>query len=157
MLLEIVYIIILIVSILFITPKKYMNKVLTTKQANRIQLYKTLLKLFLKTCTFMAFQRFSHKNVIRVAKNTYNVSFAIGSNLYTIQIKCKGGPSNVIQIIDENDNDITDIISPFINFSENTEIIIPTLESLGYKSATYNMATGDELERIGSDSIITEI
>ena len=157
MLLEIVYIIILIISLLYVTPRHYMKKILSKRRTNRIQLYKSLLNLFAKTCVYMFFQRFSHKNVKRISKNTYNISFTIGGNLYTLQIKCKGGPSNVIQIIDDQDNDITDILSPFINFSENVDIVIPNLESLGYKSATYNMATGDEIERIGSDPVITEI
>ena len=57
-----------------------------------------------------------NKNVENIGKNKYQVQFCIGGKIYKIIIKHQKGPSNILQIVDNNDNDITNKIEPYLIF-----------------------------------------
>ena len=102
----------------------------------------------IKLCYNYAYIRFFswvNKNVIKkIDKNTYEISFVIGSKVYKIFVNHSREPSDILQIIDENNEDVTDIYEPFFNYTyipispdkfghETIEIMYSDGESKEYK------------------------
>ena len=57
-------------------------------------------------------------------------------------IEVKRGPSSILQVIDENEEDITDKVDSYLNYND---IIIKKMSpvDLGYENLTINMSNGD--------------
>ena len=57
-------------------------------------------------------------------------------------IEVKRGPSSVLQVIDENEEDITDKVESYLNYND---LIIKKMSpvDLGYENLTINMSNGD--------------
>ena len=87
--------------------------------------------------------------VKKIQGNKYEVSFTIGSKIYKCIVKHSKMPSDILQIIDGNDNDITDQFEPFINF--NCEKVTPGI--LGYENIDCVDSEGD-IVKFSKDEVI---
>tara|TARA_B100000401_G_scaffold436879_1_gene381223 strand:+ start:2137 stop:2634 length:498 start_codon:yes stop_codon:yes gene_type:complete len=83
-----------------------------------------------------------NNSVIKLDKNKYLVQFCIKGKWYKEIIHAKSGPSSIVQIIDEDENDVTDEVEPYWNWlsCSNSDIDIKYLQ---YNSLTFNMDDGD--------------
>lgn len=95
------------------------------------KMFSTVCWLLWTTFWLMISQKLN-KNVTMIGKNKYKVTFAIGGKLYTTIIKHNKGPSPILQAIDDDQNDITQVIEPYVIF--NTEKITPG--DLGYNNVS---------------------
>tara|TARA_B100000900_G_scaffold375068_1_gene356770 strand:- start:241 stop:735 length:495 start_codon:yes stop_codon:yes gene_type:complete len=83
-----------------------------------------------------------NNSVIKLDKNKYLVQFCIKGKWYKQIIHAKSGPSVIVQIIDENENDVTEEVEPFWNWlsCSNTDIDVKYLK---YNTLMFNMDDGD--------------
>ena len=97
-------------------------------------------------------QRFVYKNVKKVDKNKYELFFAIEGKIYRVVLNHRRGPSHILQIIDNDDNDITNKLEPYFNTSMNiiTEFT-PTY--FGYDNLTIETVCGTEKTFKGDEII----
>lgn len=54
----------------------------------------------------------------KYGRNNYELSYVINDNLYKIIIRSRRGPPKILAVIDENNNDISDIVRPYMGPNE---------------------------------------
>jgi hypothetical protein len=86
-----------------------------------------------------------NKSVKRIDGNTFEVSYVVSGKLYRMIVKPKRGPSPVIQISNENQEDVTDQVLPFMgptyNWHGNTTF---SPNFFNYQSLIFEFADGSE-------------
>ena len=109
-----------IMYIFFTNIYKYYSLYKNFKNVTKMSCFSIINKC-IKLCYNYAYIRFFswvNKNVIKkIDKNTYEISFVIGSKVYKIFVNHSREPSDILQIIDENNEDVTDIYEPFFNYT----------------------------------------
>ena len=93
--------------------------------------------------------------VIKIGKNKYEINYVIGNKLYKFHTKIKRGPSTVLQIIDEDYNDVTKLVKPYLGPNRDFHKIQYTPELLNFDELVFQMSTGEEI--IFSKSQIIEL
>ena len=101
------------------------------------------------TTAWLMLSQWLNSNVILIGKNRYMVIFAIGGKRYATIIKHQTGPSPVLQVIDNGENDITNIIEPYVLFK--SQNITPG--DVGYDSITIMSQDGTDIEYRKNDVI----
>jgi Family of unknown function (DUF5772) len=98
------------------------------------------------------------KNVECVGKNEYDIHYVLGSRLYKIRVYNRKGPvsKNVLQVIDENQKDVTNEVSPYLGPLEDWHGQFYCPSRLHHESLTFNLSDGscktfqkDEAIRVG--------
>ena len=109
--------------------------------------FKILIKAMLLLCRIMLLKCIAYfdPRVIKLEKNKYEINYVIGNKLYKFQTKIKRGPSMVLQVIDGEYNDITELIKPYIGPNRDFHNIKYTPESLNFNELVFQLATGDEI------------
>ena len=79
-------------------------------------------------------------NIKHFQDNIYTVEFVIGGKIYKIFIQHDKNPSNILQIIDQSNQDLTNELSPIFN----VKIITPTLEDLNLSELTIMDSMGED-------------
>jgi hypothetical protein len=101
------------------------------------------IKIISQVIWLTVIQRFVYKNVKKIDKNKYELFFAIEGKIYRVVVNHKRGPSHILQIIDANDNDITNKLEPYFNTSMNI-IDEFTPNYFGYDTLTIETVCGTE-------------
>lgn len=94
----------------------------------------------------MIYQKIA-KNVEIVNKNEYDIHYVLGSQFYKMRISCLKGPKskNVLQIIDQDDNDVTVDVVRYMGPNEDWHGIVYTPFRLKYDQLTFNMSNGTSI------------
>ena len=96
-------------------------------------------------------------NVVKQGRNKFKVSYVVGGKLYTMIVVPVRGPAPVIQIIDDNADDVTDKILPYMgpryDWHGNDLDFSSVFDS---KELTFNMATGDIISCSKSSEFLSD-
>lgn len=102
------------------------------------------IKIFFKVIYISLLQKFS-KNLIKINKNTYELSYSVNGKFFKYRFKIEKGPSKILQIIDNNNNDVTSKIFPYLgpqyDFHQNKY----TPKDFNHSELTFNLFDGHEL------------
>jgi hypothetical protein len=91
--------------------------------------------------------------MVKINKNTYQLTYVINGQLYKLIVKTRKGPKNVILATDENDEDITDIIHSYMGPCENFHGDTITPEFFGKNKITLNLSSGEDKTFDKTDAI----
>jgi hypothetical protein len=83
----------------------------TEKSKHRIFLVS--IKLVLHTI-YVSFLQYINNSVRKLDRRTYEISYVIEGRLYRMIVRPRRGPSPILQIINENDEDLTDRVLPYM-------------------------------------------
>ena len=114
----------------------------------RFQYYKNVITItwvcmcILTKTFYISDLQWFNKSVVRIDKNTYEITYAIGGNLYKFQVKPKRGPKLLIQALDENDADVTSQIQVWLGPYENCHGTAITPAFFGKKELVLSLSTG---------------
>ena len=135
---------------------KMLGNVVSTATGNPSKL-----KLIYITCSvifkaiWITFMNKLHKNVKKIGRNLFEVKYCLNGRQVIFVIEVKRGPSSILQVIDENEEDITDKVDSYLNYND---IIIKKMSpvDLGYENLTINMSNGDVKTFDQEEKIILE-
>jgi hypothetical protein len=119
---------------------------------------KSILRVFWSTLTiiftimYISICQKLNKTVIKVDRNYHEITHVINGKLVRILIKTPKGPRNILQIIDQKDEDVTEEIESYFL----TKPIFLTPKYLGYKNLAFNMDNGDTFDFDFDDTITFE-
>lgn len=86
-----------------------------------------------------------NKSIKKIDNNTYELSYAVNGKIYKMIIIPNRGPSSVLQVIDDNNDDITDFILPYLGPKENWHGFRGFTPSFfKRKSLTFNMMSTEK-------------
>ena len=106
--------------------------------------------LLWQACLMMISQ-WLNNTVVLIGKNKYEIRFCIGGKIYKTIVKHRIGPSPILQVVDQDDNDITHVVEPYMLF--NTNEISPG--DLSYNNITIMYSDGTDVRYNRSDILIT--
>ena len=144
---------------LYTSTKEKINRLITLKRKLNeqnikvSQIIKTVLLTIYIVCKHSLLQKLN-KSVEKIDKNTYEITYTIGARLYKFRTKTQKGMSNILQIIDSENNDVTEIIEPYIGPHRDFHNFEYTPHSLSYKTLTFNFNDGESTTFQENDKIL---
>ena len=140
------------------TLKDRYNKIKSLNQLVSSQ-YKNVFVIFwvsfyiIMQAMYIKFLQLVNKSMVKINKNTYQLTYVINGQLYKLIVKTRKGPKNVILATDENDEDITDIIHSYMGPCENFHGDTITPEFFGKNKITLNLSSGEDKTFDKTDAI----
>lgn len=95
-----------------------------------------------------------NKSLIHINNNIYDIQYVVKGQLYKIRFKVPISPSLILLITDEDNNDVTNDILPYIGPDNNFHGIKYTPKSFNKKKLIFETINGDELTFSEDDTII---
>ena len=98
-----------------------------------------------------------NKTVVQIDKKTYEVRYVISGRPYIMRVKPKRGPNrSVLQVLDNEDEDITDTIQMYLGPEENFHGIRYTPSFFQKEKMFFELGDGRKLEFEENDNIDLE-
>lgn len=122
---------------------KFLNSVIPMNYSDFCYFCWYAVVMFFKVM-YVNFIQYMNNSVRIVGKNTYEISYIINGKLYKMIVNVQRGPSPVLQISDENLEDITDEILPYLGPSNNWHERKFCSIDFDKKSLTFELSNGEE-------------
>lgn len=123
---------------------KQLNGLISSQYNNVFYLVWCGLVLASKAMYLSALQYFNN-SVKRINKNTYEISYLVNGRVYKMLVTPIRGPSRVLQVSDENNEDITDLVVPFLGPRNDWHGRKFTSKDFKRKTLTFELGNGEEL------------
>jgi len=120
--------------------KKLTNLVATTEK-NSICVFFVSSKIIFYAL-YIAFLQYMNSTVRRIDRKTYEVTYVINGKIYKMNVKPKAGPSPIVRVSDELNNDVTSKILPYIGPEYNWHENKFTPVFFGFHSLTFLLSNG---------------
>ena len=119
----------------------------------KMRVYYTCLILIFTHLYMTAFQ-YLNKSIVKINKNTYELTYFLNGNTYKMFIKTNLGPQpKIIQALDSADDDITDKLRPYLGPGGNFHGLKYKPKDFNITSLTLNMGDTRELAFSQNDEI----
>lgn len=119
----------------------------------RLRVYYTCLCMIIHHIYISSFQ-FFNKSIVKLNKNTYELTYMLNNNIYKIFIKTSIGPQpKIIQALNDVDHDITDSILPYLGPGGNFHGLKYKPADFNIKILTLNMSDARELTFTANEEI----
>ena len=115
-----------------------LNKLVATRYKGCFQIFVISVQLISKAL-WLNFLQYINTSVKPIGNNEYELSYVIKGKIYKMIVKPECGPNSVLLVLDENDEDITHVVSPYFA----PQICDVTPKSLGYQKVTVELFTGE--------------
>jgi hypothetical protein len=96
---------------------KTLVSLISVNQKNILKIIWICLSLISKTF-YVRLCQFFNRSVQKVGKNKYEVSFVLNGILYKFPVHTKRGPRTVLQVLNDKDEDITDVFQQYAGPNE---------------------------------------
>jgi hypothetical protein len=131
----------------FVTLKyekwRKLNKLVSTTQDNKLLVVVESIKLILQVMYISLLQKMN-KSIKKLDKRTYEVTYVINGRMYKMVAKPTPGPIPILQIIDEESNDVTDKVLPYMGPTYDWHGNKLSPEFFGAKTLTFELYNGTE-------------
>ena len=97
--------------------------------------------------------QYMNSTITQIGKNKYLVTYIINGKTYKMLVIPKRGPRSVLMISDENQEDVSHMIVPYLGPEENFHGEVYNPEFFNKKELIFNMSNGDELIFSSNDKI----
>lgn len=132
---------------------KTLVRLVKTQHRNVLMIFYICLKILIKRF-YVAILQYFNNNVVRIDKNTYEISYVIGGNLYKMRTSVrKGCDVLLIQARDENGSDITNELQVYLGPNENFHGHKYTPGFFNATEITMSLANGEEITYNKTDEL----
>ena len=112
-----------------------------------------MISIFVKT-SYISVCQYFNKTLVQRDKNTHELTYHLGGQLYRIVITSKRGPRKVIQCFDADMTDCTEMISSYLGPSEDFHGQALSPNYFNKDVLTFSMSNGDEKSFNKDDPIV---
>ncbi len=132
---------------------KSLNNLVSTQYKNGFMIAWISITILLKV-VYYAFLQKINRTVQQTGMNKYEISYVIHGKVYKMVAKVRRGPRRVLQVIDEEDNDVTELIDPYLgpNGDFHNSYITPNFFSK--EILIFNLGDG-ETKSFGAHEVIS--
>ena len=123
---------------------KSLNNFVSSRYKNRWKIIKISFSIIFKIF-YISICQSLNKCIETKDNGQYVITYVIRGRLYKMIIDSPKGPKKFIQIIDNDDEDITDILEPYIGPNSDFHNKKTTPADFKYKNLTFNMTDGSTL------------
>lgn len=106
---------------------------------------------------YISFIQYMNSSVKHIDNKTSELTYVINGRIYKMIIIRKRGPSPILQISNNFENDVTDQILPYMGPQYDWHGNKFTPEFFGYSSLTFELGNGTEYTYQTNDSLLTEL
>jgi hypothetical protein len=129
-----------------------LNELVSTTERNNIRIAWISLKMVLHTL-YIAFLQYMNNSTVKLDRKTYQVSYVINGKLYVMVVVPKRGPTPVLQISDDDQNDVTEQVLPYMGPQYDWHGTRLTPQFFGHKTLTFELSDGTEHTYEGDDHV----
>lgn len=122
---------------------KRLNSLVSTRQKTRLAIITVSLKLIFQAI-WISFLQATNKTVRKLNKNKYEITYIVEGKLYKLVVNVTRGPSPVLQVINNTNDDVTSEIVPYLGPTYNWHNTAFTPEFFGYENLSFELADGTE-------------
>jgi hypothetical protein len=122
---------------------KRLNCLVSTSQKTKLAIITVSLKLIFQAL-WITFLQKVNKTVRKINRNKYEITYNIEGKMYKLVVNVTRGPSPVLQIINDTNDDVTSQIMPYLgpNYSWHNTTFTP--EFFSFENLTFELADGTE-------------
>lgn len=120
-----------------------LNVQIASKERNKIKVLWASTKIILNAL-YISFLQYINTSIRKLDRKTYEVSYVIEGKLYKMVVVPKRGPAPILQIFDENSNDITHYVLPYMGPEYDWHGRRFTPLFFGHKSLIFELGDGTE-------------
>lgn len=129
-----------------------LTKIVSLKHKNKIAIcWYSLLLLY--EAAYIGFIQYINKSVQKLKHGTYLVTYTIEGKVYKMFVIPTRGPSPVMNITDENSNDVTKMVLPYMGPNYNWHGISITPKNLEYEQLSFQLSNGSNYTYNSTDSM----
>jgi hypothetical protein len=88
--------------------------------------------------------QYMNSSVVHIQGNTYRITYVIKGKLYQMIVKQNRGPSKILLVSDENEEDISHLICPYLGPEDNFHGCNYTPKTFNKKEILIQLSNGDE-------------
>ena len=130
-----------------------LNNLVSTQHRTALSIFSHSLRLLCRVF-YISLLQYLNSSVIRLGTNQYIITYVVNGKLYRLLVKPKRGPSPVIQVINEEQEDVTSEVLPYMgpcyNWHNNDMKFNSFFNS---ETLTFNMSSGNEITCISSKKL----
>jgi hypothetical protein len=129
--------------------RKRINKIkslyalVSTHHKQIFTILRVMMSIVAKTI-YLSIVQYFNKTMIQMDKNTYELTYTIGGNMYKMIIRIKRGPRKLIYAFDQDSKDVTEIIQTYLGPNDDFHHGKFTPDFFGFESITVNLSDGEE-------------
>jgi hypothetical protein len=90
-----------------------LNNLVSSKYNSTIMIKIVSTQMILKSL-YLSFIQYMNNSIVKIDKNNYELSYIVNGKLYKILIKPNRGPIPILCVRNENNNDVTNEILPYL-------------------------------------------
>jgi hypothetical protein len=130
----------------------YLNTLVGTQYKNFFLIFWFSLTMIYKAI-YLSFIQYMNNSVVKLNRKTFELTYTITGKTYKILITPDRGPDLILQISDQNYNDVSDKIIPYIgpNYNWHNNKFSPKF--FGYESLTFELHDGSNMTFSGNNNI----
>jgi len=129
-----------------------LNQLVSTTQTGKCTIAWISLKLILQTL-YISFLQYMNTSVHKLNRKAYEVTYVINGKIYKIVVMPKRGPAPVLQISDDEQNDVTMHVLPYMGPQYDWHGNRLTPKFFGHKTLTFELSDGTEHTYEGDDYV----
>jgi len=121
-----------------------LNKLVSSQYKNICMILWVSIQLICKSL-YLSFVQWINNSVVKVDKHRYEVSYLINGRLYKMVVKPVRGPAPILLVTDEECNNVTDLVIPYMGVQRDFHGVKITPQFLGYKELTLELDSGETI------------
>ena len=131
---------------------KKLNSLVATSETENFKIIYVSLKLIAKA-SYISFIQYMNNSVTPIqGGKSYEITYVINGKMYKLIVTPTRGPAPIMQISNDNGEDVTDIVLPYMGPQYDWHYREFAPKFFGYKSLTFELADGSEQTYEDSDS-----
>lgn len=123
---------------------KQLNKLVSTSYKQKSAIILVSIGMIFKLL-YLNFIQYLNNSIKKIGKNMYEVSYVVNGKLYKMIVSPTRGPAEILQIIDHDENDVTDHIMCYIGPRYDWHNTKFTPDFFGCNFLVFQMADGREV------------
>ena len=132
---------------------KKINRLVATNKKGSFNIMWVSLSLVIKALWINILQ-YINNNVFQLDKNNYEITYIIKEKTYKMIVKPIRGPSKFLIVYDENQEDVSHLIMPYIGPEEDWHGRVYTPKFFNKSELTFELSSGDHKVFRQNDNII---
>ncbi len=132
---------------------KRLKSLVATKHKSTFMIYYVSIEMIL-TMYYSELIKYLNKSVHKIGKNRYEVSFTINEKHYKMVVKPDKGPPKILMITDKNNEDVSDLIFPYLGPNHNWFNNFFSPSFFGYDELNFELNDGSKINFKNSEIII---
>ena len=132
---------------------KRLNNLVSSKYKSNLMINWISFCMFVET-KYIDILQYLNKTLCKIDKNTYEITYKVNGRIYKMIVKPNRGPGIVDKIFNENNEDITEKIVPYLGPNNNWHNNIFYVDFFDYEKLTFEVCNGEIKEFVRYEKII---